>query len=139
MFAKILVPFDGSPHSRRALETAAELAQRIGSAVHVVYAYDRLPAYLGEPNMRDLLNRVLTEARHVVEPAVARLQNKGVPVTSDVLEGPPAEAILRVAEAERFDLIVMGSRGLGRLEGLLLGSVSDRVLHHAKVPVLIIR
>ncbi len=132
MFAKILVPCDGSPHSLRALETAAELAQRIGAAVHVVYAYDRLPAYLGEPNMRDLLNRVLTEARHIVEPAVARLQNKGVPVTSDVLEGPPAEA-------ERFDLIVMGSRGLGRLEGLLLGSVSDRVLHHAKVPVMIIR
>ena len=49
-----------------------------------------------------------------------------------MLEGPPAQA-------EKFDLIVMGSRGLGQLEGLLLGSVSDRVLHQAKIPVMIIR
>jgi nucleotide-binding universal stress UspA family protein len=139
MFTKILVPFDGSPHSQRALQTAAELAQLTRSAVHVIYAYEHLPVYLGEPNFPDLLNRVLNEARDILDGAVGQLKNAGIPVTGDVLEGPPAQAILAVTEAEKFDLIVMGSRGLGQLEGLLLGSVSDRVLHHARVPVLITR
>jgi nucleotide-binding universal stress UspA family protein len=56
-----------------------------------------------------------------------------------VLEGPPAEAILRVAETRACDLIVVGSRGLGELKAVLLGSVSERVLHHSTVPVLIVK
>jgi nucleotide-binding universal stress UspA family protein len=139
MFTKILVPYDGSDHSQRALLVAAELAHCTNAALHVLYAYERLPSYLGEPNFENLLNRVLTWANDIVDNAVAVVENKGIRASSDVLEGPPADAILRVAQAEKFDLIVMGSRGLGQFEGLLLGSVSDRVLHHAHVPVMVVR
>jgi nucleotide-binding universal stress UspA family protein len=139
MFTRILVPYDGSAHSRKALEVAAELAQCTKAAVHVLYAYERLPSYLGEPNFESLLNRVLTEANDVVKSALAVIEDKSVHATGDTLEGPPAEAILRVAESEEFDLIVIGSRGLGQFEGLLLGSVSDRVLHHARIPVMVVR
>jgi nucleotide-binding universal stress UspA family protein len=139
MFAKILVPFDGSAHSQRALTVATDLAHLAASAVHVIYAYDRVPAFLGEPNFKNLLNQALSEACDVVKRAMAQVQDTGIRVTCDVLEGPPDQAILRVAQAEQFDLIVMGSRGMGSLEGLLLGSVSDRVLHHANVPVLVVR
>ncbi len=139
MFGKILVPYDGSPHSQHALEVAAELAGCAKSSVHVVYTYEQLPSYLGEPNMQDLLNRVLQAAGEIVQRGAAVVSTKGIPVTTDVLEGPPAEAVLRAAEAEKCGLIVMGSRGLGQFEGLLMGSVSDRVLHHAKVPVMIVR
>jgi len=57
----------------------------------------------------------------------------------EVLEGPPAEAILTVAETRKVDLIVMGTRGLGRLAGLLIGSVSQRVVSQAGCPVLLVR
>ena len=139
MFKKILVPYDGSHHSERALETAIHMAQTDGASIHILYAYDKLPDYLGEPNLQEVLNRVLTAARELMESAAQQAHDKGVEVTTDVLEGPPAEAILRVAEAEDFDLIIMGSRGLGHLKGLLLGSVSERVLRQAKIPVMIMR
>ena len=139
MFTKILVPFDGSAHSRHALQVAADLARCTQAALRIIYVYDMLPVYLGEPNFDNLLNRVLTEANAIVKEALEQIQAQGVPATGDVLEGPAAEAILRVAEAEKLDLIVIGSRGLGQFEGLLMGSVSDRVLHHAHVPVMVVR
>ena len=139
MFKKILVPYDGSHHSERALETAIHMARSDGASIHVVYAYDKLPDYLGEPNLQEVLNRVLSAARALMDSAAQQAHDQGVAVTSDVLEGPAAEAILRVAEIENFDLIIMGSRGLGHLKGLLLGSVSERVLRQAKIPVMIMR
>ena len=139
MFKKILVPYDGSHHSERALETAIHMARNDGAALHVIYAYDKLPDYLGEPNLQEVLNRVLSAARGLMDSAAQQAHDQGVEVTTDVLEGPAAEAILRVAEIENFDLIIMGSRGLGHLKGLLLGSVSERVLRQAKIPVMIMR
>ena len=139
MFKKILVPYDGSHHSERALETAIHMAQNDGASIHILYAYDKLPDYLGEPNLQEVLNRVLSAARQLMDSAAQQAHDQGVEVTTDVLEGPAAEAILSVSEAEDFDLIVMGSRGLGHLKGLLLGSVSERVLRQAKIPVMIMR
>jgi nucleotide-binding universal stress UspA family protein len=139
MFTRILVPYDGSAHSQRALDAAVNLAQCTKGVVHVLYAYEQLPSYLGEPNFEDMVKRLLGWANDLVKNAVAQVQDQDVAATSDVLEGPPAEAILRVAEAEEFVLIVMGSRGLGQFKGLLLGSVTDRVLHHAHIPVMIVR
>jgi len=60
-------------------------------------------------------------------------------IKADVLQGPPAEAILDVAKTRECDLIVMGSRGLGQFTGLLLGSQSQKVVQHAECPVLIVK
>lgn len=139
MFKKILVPYDGSHHSERALETAIHMAKGDSAAIHVIYAYDKLPNYLGEPNLQEVLNRVTEAAQALMESAAQKAHDQGISITTDVLEGPAAEAILRVAEAEEFDLIIMGSRGLGHLKGLLMGSVSERVMHQAKIPVMIMR
>ena len=139
MFKKILVPYDGSHHSERAMDTAINMALSDKAALHVLYAYDKLPDYLGEPNFQEVLDRVTAAAQELMESAVQHAHNHGVAATSSVLEGPAAEAILRVAEAEGFDLIIMGSRGLGHLKGLLMGSVSERVMHQAKIPVMIMR
>jgi nucleotide-binding universal stress UspA family protein len=139
MFTRILVPYDGSAHSQHALQVAADLAGCTQATVRIIYVYETLPTDLGAPNFDNLLNRVLAEANAIVQNALGLVQSKGIAVTGDVLEGAPAKAILRVAEAEKFDLIVMGSRGLGQFEGLLMGSVSDRVLHHAQIPVMVVR
>ena len=138
-FTYILVAYDGSPHSEKALSKAADIARCSNAAVQIVCAYDKVPSYLGEPNMQHMIDRVVIEAREKVEAAAHRLREEGVTVSTNVLEGPAPEAILRVAENEPFDLIVLGSRGFGQFQGLLMGSVSDRVMHHAKIPVLIVR
>ena len=138
-FTYILVAYDGSPHSEKALSKAADIARYSNAAVQIVCAYDKVPSYLGEPNMQHMIDRVVVEARERVEAAAQRLRAEGISVSTNVLEGPAPESILRVAESEPFDMIVLGSRGFGQFQGLLMGSVSDRVMHHAKIPVLIVR
>ncbi len=138
-FKKILLAYDGSPHSQTALQMAINIAQCSRAEIQVVYAYDKVPAYLGEPNLQAVINKVVITSEEIAQKVVEQIEAAGITASANVLEGPAAEAILKVADSEPFDLIVMGSRGLGELQGLLLGSVSDRVMHHAKIPVLIVR
>jgi nucleotide-binding universal stress UspA family protein len=139
MFQKILVAYDGSPHSERALVTAIEVAKCVGASVTLLNAYDKVPTYLGEPNFQETLNRTVVAARDMMLKVLNQVREQGLTANMNVLEGPAADAILRVADTEHYDLIVMGSRGLGLFQELLLGSVSERVLRHAHIPVLIVR
>lgn len=139
MFQNILIAYDGSPHSERALKVAVEFAKCAGASLTLLNAYDKIPDYLGEPNFQEMLNRTVVAARDMMLKVLSDVREQGLTASMNVLEGPPAEAILRVVETEHHDLIVMGSRGLGLFQELLLGSVSERVLRHAKVPVLLVR
>jgi nucleotide-binding universal stress UspA family protein len=139
MFEKILLATDGSPHAEEALKYARDLALRDDAQVIVVHAVPPVPAYLGEPRWQELVSRNIVEGEQVAGHAAENLRKAGVEVVVEVLEGPPADAILRVADVRRPDLIVMGSRGHGELASLLLGSASHRVLAHAHVPVMIVR
>lgn len=141
MFSRILVAVDGSAHSLKAARMAAELARTVqASELRIVVAYDPLPSYLGEPNLQAAINARLDEAQKIMSQAleaVGELPERMV--RTEILEGPAAEAILSVAETHKSDLIVMGSRGLGRFSGLLLGSHTQKVVQHASCPVLIVR
>ena len=141
MFKKILLAMDGSPHAEEALKYARELALRDDAQVIVVHAVPHLPAVLGVgvPEWQHMVSCNLEEGQKVTDQVAADLQDRGVDVIVEVLEGPPADAILRVADVRHCDLIVMGSRGRGGLASLLLGSVSHRVLAHAHVPVMVVR
>jgi nucleotide-binding universal stress UspA family protein len=105
----------------------------------VVVVYDPIPIYLGEPNMQIAITSRKGEAEAILKTAVAELGDVTCPIHSGILEGSPAEAIIEVAKTSKSDLIVMGSRGLGQLAGLLLGSTSQKVVAHAPCPVLIVR
>ena len=137
VFSKILLATDGSPDAGQALEYARDLALRDGAQVIVVHAFEPVPTYLGEPWGDRVTARHVSMGQDVANNAAQRLQKAGVDVLVEVLEGPPADAILRVTDVRQPDLIVMGSRGQGALASLLLGSVSHRVLAHARAPVLV--
>ncbi len=141
MYSRILVAVDGSTHSLKAARVAAELARQLNATeLRVVVAFDPLPSYLGEPNLQAAISARLDEAQQVMEKTLQAIgpMPEGV-LRTEILEGPAAEAILQVAETHQSELIVMGSRGLGRFTGLLLGSQSQKVVQHASCPVLIVR
>jgi nucleotide-binding universal stress UspA family protein len=107
--------------------------------LRIVTAYDFIPPYLGEPNMQYAINARLEEAKAIMQKAVDAVGDVPCEIHTELLEGPAAEAIIDVANTRRSDVIVMGSRGLGTLAGLLLGSTCQKVVAHAHCPVLIVR
>jgi nucleotide-binding universal stress UspA family protein len=140
MFRHILIGYDGSPHSKKALEHGIELARQGGAEITVVTAFAKLPDYLGASLLEGLAVRATSQAQATVFMGAEQARAAGIEkVREEVLEGNAAECLLRVAETRGCDLIVVGSRGHGEFTGLLLGSVSDRVAHHAKAPVLIVK
>ena len=140
MFNHILLAVDGSEHALHAAETAADLARSMKSNIlRIVVAYDPVPSYLGEPNMQTAISARMKEAETILKKALDAVGKVPGEIHTEILEGPPAEAILDVAKTRKSDLVVMGSRGLGRLSGALIGSQSQKVVQHAPCPVLIVR
>jgi len=140
MIQNILLVTDGSAPSRRAADFAASLATQYHAKVTVLHAYHPVPLRLGEPYYGQALATVLQEAQALVDGVVEHLCKTGVAeVDQEILEGPASEAILRVAETRKPDLLVIGGRGMGTWQGLLLGSVSLAVTQRAECPVLVIK
>jgi nucleotide-binding universal stress UspA family protein len=137
MFHKILVAIDGSQQSNAALAIAVDLAQHYGGSLCLLHAFAHVSDLLGMPQYEHLLEARSALGQRVLDSAQAQLGDV-VPVETQLIEGPPAPAILRVAAEDRCDLIVIGSRGHGQLAGLLLGSVSSAVAQRAHCPVLIV-
>jgi len=139
MFKKILLATDGSIHAEEALKYARDLALRDDAQLIIVHAVPTVSRYMGEPWRQQFISRSVTEGERVMGHAVEELWRADLAPIVEVLEGPPADVILRVADVRQPDLIVMGSRGHGELASLLLGSVSHRVLAHTHVPVMIVK
>jgi nucleotide-binding universal stress UspA family protein len=139
MFKNILLGVDGSDHSLRAASLAGELARLMKSDLCVVVCYEAVPDYLGDPYMEQAMANRMVKAQETLQPALEAIGEIPGQLKTNLLEGPPAEAILAAAEARQSDLIIMGTRGLGKLAGLLVGSQSQKVLSHANCPVLLVR
>lgn len=140
MFNNILLAVDGSDHALNAARVAAQLARSMNSAeLRIAVVYDSIPPLLGDPDFQVILNARLDETEKILQSAVKAVGEVPSTVSTETIAGDPAEAIIRIADTRKCDLIVMGSRGLGRLAGLVLGSVSQKVVSHAPCPVLIVR
>ena len=140
---KLLVAVDGSTHADKAIAVAAGLAKEAASTrawlLHVregTFYYGALP-----PLDFEAQERTQREAQaKLLEAALARARDVGLEdVRSITAVGPAATEIVRVAGEVGADQIVMGTRGMGALGGLLLGSVAQRVVHLAPVPVLLVK
>lgn len=139
MFKNILLAVDGSEHALNAARLAGEMARLTRANLWVVTSYDPIPSYLGEPNLSQIIATRTREAESTLNTAIEEIGELPAEIHKEILEGPPAEAILSVANVREIDLIVMGTRGLGRLAGALLGSQSQKVVSHAACPVLLAR
>lgn len=143
---RILVASDGSESAGVAVDLVASVAWPAGSTIHVVEAVAAGPLVFGgpwppmPPNDAALVDEQIREyaEQHLVE-AKARLTASGLPVETSFVAGRTADVILSLAEETEADVIVVGSRGHGALERMLLGSVSSEVVDHAHVPVLVAR
>ncbi len=143
MFERVLLSVDGSPDSEKAVRLTCQLAAVHGSVVMVVHGRD-LP--LVAPSGQPAPPRVERwesddDAQKLVDAAVAVLQGAGVDASGQVLpgQGRIGEKILEAANAIGADLIVLGSRGMSRVEELMIGSISHKIIHLAKCPVLLAR
>lgn len=139
MFKRIIVAIDGSEHSNRALRCARELAERLGASLWLVHAYPQTSDLRSYDQFEKLIARRKRSGQSILDEARKILGEINCEINEELLEGPEAEAILSVAEIQKVDLILIGTRGLGSLEGILLGSVSRKVIHHASCPVMVVR
>ena len=139
MFKKILLGFDGSEHSQRAAKIAAGIARQEKDAqIWVVVVVEPIPTELGKPYFSELII-MRTNAGEELIAFAKELIGDGIPVHEELLFASPAESIIEAAETQNCDLIVMGTRGLGGLRGLLLGSQIHKVISLAKCPVLAVK
>jgi nucleotide-binding universal stress UspA family protein len=140
MFEHILLAVDGSEHALHAARVAANLTNAMNSqTLRIVVAYDPIPVHLGDPYMQEAISTRLKESEQIIQKAVQSLGTVSAEIRTEMIEGDPAEVIIEVAQTNNSNIIVMGSRGLGKLAGLLLGSTSQKVVSHAPCPVLIVR
>jgi len=151
----ILVPIDGSEYSRKALEFATDIAQRFNASivlVHVVSTAALLPApvpQVGVPVTPEgvpppvFSTKMAEDMAKLGSELLARqsseVEKRGLTVKNVLEKGEPVEKILQTAKNESCDLIVIGARGLGKVRALLLGSVSDGVVHRAPCPVVVVK
>jgi nucleotide-binding universal stress UspA family protein len=146
MYGSIVVGTDGSDTAKEAVRQAADLAKAMGAQVLLVSAYEPVP----ESRLRHERNEVPEDVSWMVNPRedvqavldaeAERITKAGVAeVETFAREGDPADAILDVAEEKNADLIVVGNKGMTGARRFLLGSVPNKVSHHAPCNVMIVR
>ncbi|MGQ9510784.1 MAG: universal stress protein [Thermaceae bacterium] len=142
MYQRILMPIDGSPCSEQALRHGLGLAKALSAKVHFLYVLEN-PAQAiwitpeSVPYGLELLEDLRRIGEEAVNKALQQARELGVEATGEVKEGLPVPTI--VEESERYDLLVMGTHGRTGLDKLLLGSVTEGVLHRTKTPTLAVR
>jgi nucleotide-binding universal stress UspA family protein len=141
MFSKLLVPVDGSENSFRALEAAIFLSKKIEAHTTALHVMEKPPTVYIHPQkeLETLLKNYRIQSEQILEKCKQLGNDNGVEIKTVIIEGDVASKIIQYAAKEIFDMVVMGRRGSGRLKEMVLGSVSEKVLHQIKGSVLIVR
>ena len=145
MFGSIVVGTDGSTTAQEAVRQAIELAKTVNATIHLVSAYEPVSQSRLTQERQQVPEDAqwMVNAREDVDAALKEsaegLEEEGMTVQRYAREGDPADAILDVAEETNADLIVVGNKGMTGAKRFLLGSVPNKVSHHAPCSVLIIR
>lgn len=138
---RILVPIDGSDISLRGLKLAAQRAREAQAEVHVLHVeppmhYEELRTYAVRPDLEQVRERA---CRRILDAAAGIMAAEKLPHVEHLQNGEVAHTIARYAETHKIDEIVMGTRGMGALGSIMLGSTALRVVHLAHVPVTLVK
>ncbi len=147
MFENILIATDGSKHSEKAAEKGLEMARLSRGKVTALYVADTrryvvpgdLSSNMADDMIRDMKSSALAEGESAIKRIEKMAKEAGVPFEGKVIEGHPADDILKFADSAKIDLIVMGGIGKSGLEKFLLGSVAEKVVRNSKIPVMVVR
>jgi nucleotide-binding universal stress UspA family protein len=150
IITKILVAIDGSEHSDRALNYALDLAEKYSAEIMLLSVAQPLvatgPMFVTQPLMPPestvmYVKGIETAHEKMLAEALKKAKHSkpDLTISKMLINGRPADEIVKLANQEKFDLIVMGSRGMGRIKEFFLGSVSDRVADEANCPVLLVK
>ena len=135
---RILVPMDGSKTSFKALDNAIEIARACHATILGVHVISFLPTEF-MPAVVPYKIYQKKEAGIFLEKSKTLAAKKGILFKYAIIYGSPVEQIISLARAKKFDLIVIGARGKGRLAEAFLGSVSNAILHKSTIPVMIVK
>lgn len=134
---KILVPIDGSKNSFRGLDTAITLARQCGATITGLFVVPIYPkSFMPITYAKEYLTKAVKE---FMDDAKKRSAQKGIVFVGKTMIGRESSEIIDFAAKNKFDIIVIGSRGLGSVKETFLGSVSHAVVHKSKIPVLIVK
>jgi nucleotide-binding universal stress UspA family protein len=139
MYASIIVALDGSEQSLLALEHARAIAECFRSKLVLVHAFPHTSDLRDSIEYNNLVALRTKRGEEIIEASREHLGRTSIEVDEELLEGPAAEAILSAAAIRKSGLIVLGSRGMGSLKGMVFGSVSTKVSHYAPCPVMVVR
>jgi len=144
MQKKILIATDGSETSMKAAENAISIGKSAGATVMAVYVLDvhrlaQLPGYAAMPGIKDnLMELMFKEGSEALEEIEDKARDAGVAYERAIAKGDPGEVLLKFCLDPGFDLIVLGTTGKSGLTKILLGSVAEKVVRHARIPVLVV-
>ncbi|MGM0420089.1 MAG: universal stress protein [Bacillota bacterium] len=144
---KILLAVDGSEHSDKAVERTSRFAKKLDAEITIVNVVPEITAssasaYYATVQTEGLLERreaYMERGQKILKEAKEKLAEEGIEANTKIDVGDPADFICDYAEENDFDLIVVADKGLGAVKRFLLGSISDKVVHHAKTSVLIVK
>lgn len=138
------MPVDGSEISYRALDAGLFFSEKLGSNITVMHVMEDIP--ITHIESQKLLNDMLEisaackqQGQDILSKCSEAAKNKGLMVNTILLKGNPASIILDFCKNGKYDVIIMGNRGMGKIREIILGSVSSKILHNSSCPVLLIK
>jgi len=138
-FKKILVPIDGSKNATRGLDRAIEIARESGAEITGFYVF-HLPILAGIKYTQKMKDEAQNKAVKAIGPAMKRAQQAGATFKYKTGGGHTGKEIVKFAEKGKYDMIVIGARGMGAAqEAIHFGSTSNYVMHKTKIPVLVVK
>ncbi|KUG03519.1 universal stress protein family [hydrocarbon metagenome] len=139
MFKNILVLVDGSEYSINAARAAASMADQYSGKLTMLHVVGKSFSKTTMPDLEQEIAGLRSEGSQILSSAIAATGKSEDQVEAILSWGNPLDIILEEVQDKNYDLIVMGSRGLGAIKGLLMGSVSERISRSVKCPVLIVK
>jgi nucleotide-binding universal stress UspA family protein len=138
-YHSILVPYDGSELGKLAIERVAAIMNSTGATVTIIYVAPRYEEMIGFFRSQHVKKQLGEETRKIILSGEELASKLGMKVNTIVEEGRPSDEIIETSQGLKSDLIVMGSHGWRGIDKSILGSTTERVIAHAKIPVLVVR